>query len=260
MKKTSKFLLAILITAAFCASLTACSDNSGDDPNVSDGSDMPQISVDTSDEVQTAPEPPVTSDNTTPEESAAPETTPEIIPENTTDPVSEIITAEDTTPPETDRSETALIDETTVPETSPEVAGNTEPLDVSTVTDVSGSAIAQLALAQEGKLFFYGGASPETGFDNSGLIYYVLNQNGISCPRLTNQIAEMDGKITYEELQPGDIVFFEYEGSGKADFGGIYIGDGAMIVSTDEDRPVSKVDITTNYYQRTFQYGIKTGR
>ena len=49
-----------------------------------------------------------------------------------------------------------------------------------------------------------------------------------------------------------------FEISGKADFGGIYIGGGMMMVSTDEDRPVSVTDITTGYYQKIFQFGIKT--
>lgn len=238
MKKTNKLLSALAVTIALCALFTACS---GGDENNTDNpqSDMPQLVVDMSESAQTTPENPApnensdTAENTDPEETSQPE-------EASQEPVTE----------STERPETSIIEETT--SSAEETAPPAE------ITD--GNGVVQLAAAQEGKPFYFGGADPENGFDNSGLIYYVLNQNGITCPRLTFEIAEMGTKIGYDELQAGDIVFFEYEGSGKADFGGIYIGGGMMIVSTDEDRPVSKVDITTNYYQRTFQYGIKIGR
>lgn len=238
MKKTNKLLSALAVTIALCALFTACS---GGDENNTDNpqSDMPQLVVDMSESAQTTPENPAlnessdTAENTDPEENSQSEETPP-------EPAAET----------TERPETSIIEETTssAEETAP-------PAEIT-----NGNGVVQLAAAQEGKPFYFGGSDPENGFDNSGLIYYVLNQNGITCPRLTFEIAEMGTKIGYDELQAGDIVFFEYEGSGKADFGGIYIGDGMMIVSTDEDRPVSKVDITTNYYQRTFQYGIKIGR
>lgn len=205
---------------------------------------MPPISIDLSESAQTTPEI-TTAENTDP---------PETTPENTSETVSEItgsaetsdITEENTS----ERSETSIIEETTsgtvsVSEPQPDVSG-------------SGEGIVRLASAMEGKPFYFGGADPDTGFDNSGLMYYVLKENGIDCPRLTNEIAEWGEKVAFEELKPGYLVFFEYEGSGKADFGGIYIGGGMMMVSTDEDRPVSVTDITTEYYQKIFQFGIKT--
>lgn len=248
MKKTNKLLSALAVTIALCALFTACSggdENSTDNPQ----SDMPQISVDISDSAQTTPENPALNENSD-------------VPENTG---TEENSRSEETPQEpaaesTERPETSIIEETTSLEmTSSEMTSSAEET-AAPAEITNGNGVVQLAAAQEGKPFYFGGSDPETGFDNSGLIYYVLNQNGITCPRLTFEIAEMGTKIGYDELQAGDIVFFEYEGSGKADFGGIYIGDGMMIVSTDEDRPVSKVDITTNYYQRTFQHGIKIGR
>lgn len=243
MKKTNKLLSALAVTIAVCGLLTACSggdENSTDNPQ----SDMPQLSVDMSESAQTTPENPAqnensdTAENTVSEENSQSE-------ETSQEPATEA----------TERPETSIIEETTSSEMTSSAEETATPVEIT-----NGNGVVQLAAAQEGKPFYFGGSDPETGFDNSGLIYYVLNQNGITCPRLTFEIAEMGTKIGYDELQAGDIVFFEYEGSGKADFGGIYIGDGMMIVSTDEDRPVSKVDITTNYYQRTFQYGIKIGR
>lgn len=243
MKKTNKFLASVLAASMICLASAACS-SQGENEESTPESDMPPISIDLSESAQTTPE------ITTAENTDSPETTPE----NTSETVSEItgsaetsdITGESTS----ERSETSIIEETTsetvpVSEPQPDVSG-------------SGEGIVRLASAMEGKPFYFGGADPDTGFDNSGLMYYVLKENGIDCPRLTNEIAEWGEKVAFEELKPGYLVFFEYEGSGKADFGGIYIGGGMMMVSTDEDRPVSVTDITTEYYQKIFQFGIKT--
>ena len=243
MKKTNKFLASVLAASMICLAFAACS-SEGENEESTPESDMPPISIDLSESAQTTPEI-TTAENTDP---------PETTPENTSETVSEItgsaetsdITGENTS----ERSETSIIEETTsetvpVSEPQPDVSG-------------SGEGIVRLASAMEGKPFYFGGADPDTGFDNSGLMYYVLKENGIDCPRLTNEIAEWGEKVAFEELKPGYLVFFEYEGSGKADFGGIYIGGGMMMVSTDEDRPVSVTDITTEYYQKIFQFGIKT--
>ncbi len=243
MKKTNKFLASVLAASMICLAFAACS-SEGENEESTPESDMPPISIDLSESAQTTPEI-TTAENTDP---------PETTPENTSETVSEItgsaetsdITEENTS----ERSETSIIEETTsgtvsVSEPQPDVSG-------------SGEGIVRLASAMEGKPFYFGGADPDTGFDNSGLMYYVLKENGIDCPRLTNEIAEWGEKVAFDELKPGYLVFFEYEGSGKADFGGIYIGGGMMMVSTDEDRPVSVTDITTEYYQKIFQFGIKT--
>ncbi len=123
-----------------------------------------------------------------------------------------------------------------------------------------GESIAKLAAEQAGIMYKFGGASPDKGFDNSGLIYYALTQNGIECPRLTYQIAETGSKIEYDQLQTGDLAFFEYEGDGIAHFGGVYLGEGKMAISMSDDIPVKIVDITTNYYKSTFVWGICVAR
>lgn len=246
MKKTNKFLASVLAASMLGLALTACS-NESENGETTPESDIPQISVDLSESAQTTPE-------ITPAENTSPtETTPEITTENTSENTPES-TSEITEETTSERSETTIIGDVSS-DTSSDEAPVSEP---QPDTSENMGGIAELASAMEGKPFYFGGADPDTGFDNSGLMYYVLRQNGVDCPRLTNEIVEWGEKVTFEELKPGYLVFFEYEGSGKANFGGIYIGDGMMMVSTDEDRPVSKTDITTSYYQRTFQFGIKT--
>lgn len=231
-----------------CAAFTACS--KGDEPAAPNGSGQLNISdtpaadnlLQNDNNTSAEADPTGTEDEASTSEETENETN---APENTEDETSAAEetsgedTAPDTSPNGTDRTETAIIPENNGAQTG------------------TSSAVADLAKAQEGKPFYFGGADPNQGFDNSGLIYYVLNQNGISCPRLTGDIAAMDSKIGYDEIKAGDLVFFEMNGSGKADFGGIYIGEGKMVIAMSEEYPVRIVDITTNYYRDTFQYGIK---
>lgn len=241
MKRKNK-ISAMLIATIICLSLAACS-SGGEEGESSQEESMPQISIDMSESAQTTAENTEedTAENTSDTSETSPQTEKTEAAENT----------EETNP--TENTETSIINTeattTAAPETPPEVSPQPE---------AGANGITETAISMIGKPFFFGGADPETGFDNSGLMHYVLRANGLDCPRLTGDIAEWGEKVSYEEIQPGYLVFFEYEGSGKADFGGIYIGGGKMVVSTDEDKPVSEVDITTDYYKRTFRFGIKT--
>lgn len=119
-----------------------------------------------------------------------------------------------------------------------------------------GQRIADLAMSLIGSPFVLNGDSPD-GFDNSGFIYYVLRQNGfITCPRTTDAQSRMGARIERDKIKTGDLVFFELEGSGEADFGGIYIGNGKMVASLNPDTNVVEVDITTDYYTASFYGGI----
>ena len=91
-----------------------------------------------------------------------------------------------------------------------------------------GDAIAKSAYDMLGKPFTEGGYSAETGFDNSGLIYYALTSNGVDCPRGLTAQKEMGTEIALEKLEKGDIVFIK---DGDSFFGGIYTGDDTIVFS-----------------------------
>ena len=146
-----------------------------------------------------------------------------------------------------------------VSEPQPEESGS-ESSEASSAEEPAGSGIgqqvAESASALIGVPFAENGASP-SGFDNSGFIYYVLRENGyITCPRTTDEQSRMGTKITRDGLKPGDLVFFSYDGSGEANFGGIYIGNGAMVACLNPETNVCRVDITTDYYTENFCGGI----
>lgn len=76
-----------------------------------------------------------------------------------------------------------------------------------------GSAALSIALQFEGSPYVYGGASPSTGFDCSGLTMYAYAQLGISLPHSAGgqmSLLQRSGRFTtnINELQYGDLVFF----------------------------------------------------
>lgn len=158
-----------------------------------------------------------------------------------------------TQPPETVTEPLILTTETTTAatETAPEMQ---TPI-------LSGTTENKLTLTAEsliGIMFAEGGSSPDTGFDNSGFIYYVLKQNGyVNCPRGLSEQSVMGTKIEkMNELLSGDLVFFSENGT-NAQFGGIYKGDGIMISCPQPGQPVKETDITVNYYVNNFFTGVR---
>lgn len=103
-----------------------------------------------------------------------------------------------------------------------DVGGRVGPLNPSTSGGVVGIAMQYLGVP-----YVWGGASP-SGFDCSGLVMYVYAQIGISLPHGATAQYAAGTPISYDELQPGDLVFFG-SGGGYMSHVGIYIGGGQMI-------------------------------
>ncbi|TXI43280.1 C40 family peptidase [Methylophilus sp.] len=85
------------------------------------------------------------------------------------------------------------------------------------------------ALSLTGVDYKYGGRSPETGFDCSGFVQYVFKHAAqISLPPSARTISEMGDTVKREELQPGDLVFFNTLKSAFSHVG-IYVGNHQFI-------------------------------
>ena len=72
--------------------------------------------------------------------------------------------------------------------------------------------------------YVWGGASPRSGFDCSGLVQYVYGKLGISLPHYTVSQYRHGRSVSRSSLRPGDLVFFY--GLGHV---GIYAGRGKYI-------------------------------
>ena len=79
--------------------------------------------------------------------------------------------------------------------------------------------------------YVYGGSSPKTGFDCSGLVYYVYQQFGYELNRTAAEQAGNGSHVEADALEPGDVLCF-YKG-GTIGHSGIYIGDGNYVHAQD---------------------------
>ena len=80
-------------------------------------------------------------------------------------------------------------------------------------TPEAAKGVVRTAYAQMGKNYRSGGASPQKGFDCSGLIWWVYNKNGVKVPRITVDQARIGQSVPREQVRPGDIVVFRTSAS-----------------------------------------------
>ncbi|CNI01662.1 putative lipoprotein [Yersinia thracica] len=107
-------------------------------------------------------------------------------------------------------------------------------------------------MKQVGKPYRWGGTSPNTGFDCSGLIYYAYKDViRIKMPRTANEMYHLRdaAPVKRAELESGDLVFFNIANRGVADHVGVYLGNGKFIQSprTGEEIRISMLD--NDYWQ-----------
>ena len=115
-----------------------------------------------------------------------------------------------------------------------------------------GQQIAQYALQFLGYDYCWGGKDPSTGFDCSGLVYYVYGQFGYTLNRVAQDQARNGVAVSADALQPGDILCF-YSGSSYIGHVGIYIGDGKFVHAQNSATGVVITDLNGHYGQRGFE-------
>lgn len=99
----------------------------------------------------------------------------------------------------------------------------------------------------------YGGNNPETGFDCSGFVRYVFNQAAdIHLPRTANAISSHGQSITKQNLQPGDLVFFNTVRS-KISHVGIYLGSNQFIHAPRTGTVVRIDNMNKRYWASRFR-------
>jgi len=97
-----------------------------------------------------------------------------------------------------------------------------------------------------------GGNTVETGFDCSGFVRAIYEQSvGLLLPRRAEQQAAATQRIEKNELQPGDLVFFNTMRRAFSHVG-IYVGDGKFIHSPKPGAEVRVESMGVSYWQRRF--------
>jgi cell wall-associated NlpC family hydrolase len=101
---------------------------------------------------------------------------------------------------------------------------------------VSGGAAGaiQAAKSQLGRMYRYGGSSPATGFDCSGLMMWSWAQVGVGLPRTSRAQKSATQPVPMSQIQPGDLVFY----GSPVYHVGMYVGGGMIIDSPRTGKPV----------------------
>ena len=108
------------------------------------------------------------------------------------------------------------------------------------------------ALSLMGVKYSWGGKTPEGGLDCSGFVRFVFQQaTNLTLPHGARALSQMGAHVSSNDLQPGDLVFFN---TLKSSFShvGIYIGDNRFIHSPRTGREVVITDMTEKYWAKRF--------
>jgi len=105
------------------------------------------------------------------------------------------------------------------------------------------------AISLVGTPYHWGGNTPASGFDCSGLVAYVFRtEAGISLPRTSRAMAALDApKIPRNDLQPGDLLFFGHRH--RVNHVAIYVGNGRFVNAPDTGGTVRLDRLDGDYWR-----------
>ena len=116
------------------------------------------------------------------------------------------------------------------------------------------------AIGLVGTPYHWGGNTPQSGFDCSGLVVYVFREiAGVALPRTTQEMYALDiADVRRDRLQGGDLVFFNTYGRDISHVG-IYVGQDRFVHAPNEGGTV-RLDYLTNVYWNAHYRGAKRVR
>lgn len=98
----------------------------------------------------------------------------------------------------------------------------------------------------------FGGSSPETGLDCSGLVQNVFrNALGLDLPRTARDMARLGDKVGMNDLKPGDLVFFNTMRRAFSHVG-IYLGEGRFLHAPARGGEVRIEEMDKSYWLKRF--------
>lgn len=148
------------------------------------------------------------------------------------------------------RNEANAVDTTAASETAVQESHQEQTISNSSNSSTSSirSRIVNYALQFNGNPYVWGGTSLTNGTDCSGFTQSVFRDNGYSIPR-TSRTQAMGGRsISINNIQPGDLIF--YERNNTINHVGIYIGNGKVISASS---PETGIRITAYNYRQPYK-------
>jgi cell wall-associated NlpC family hydrolase len=114
--------------------------------------------------------------------------------------------------------------------------------------------IENIAKSQLGKDYQYGAIGPYQ-YDCSGFTKFVFSKQGITLPRVSREQARVGQFVSMENLQKGDLIFFNSKKSLAVSHVGIYLEEGNFIHASSTKDRVTISNLKTNYYKSHFTWG-----
>lgn len=113
------------------------------------------------------------------------------------------------------------------------------------------SKAISIAKSTLGVKYRWGGNSPQTGFDCSGLVRYSFSETGKYLPRTAAAMYKQGKKVTFSNLELGDLMFFAPNKASRPTHVAIYIGNNQFIHSSTS-RGVSLAQTNNTYWKPKF--------
>ncbi len=113
-----------------------------------------------------------------------------------------------------------------------------------------GEALVQNALRYEGVRYVFGGTSPSYGMDCSAFVRLVFSEYGIRLPRTAREQALVGNSVPFDQLQPGDRLYFSCKNS-YIDHCGIYAGGGYFVHCSSSHGGVAIDPLSSAFYWRS---------
>jgi len=116
------------------------------------------------------------------------------------------------------------------------------------------------SLSMVGIEYRWGGSSPQTGFDCSGLVTHVFKKiSGLVLPRSSHAIAKVGQPVPVDDLKPGDLVFFN---TMRHPFShvGIYLGEKRFVHAPSGGKSVGIADMTKSYWAKRYNGARRISR
>ncbi|MGQ0545859.1 MAG: C40 family peptidase [Betaproteobacteria bacterium] len=108
------------------------------------------------------------------------------------------------------------------------------------------------AVRQVGTAYHWGGRSPQTGFDCSGLVAHAFEEAwGLELPHSTQALRRAGQPVRFADLRPGDLVFYNTRGRPYSHVG-IYLGDGRFVHAPRRGAKVRIESLETRYWRTRF--------
>lgn len=110
------------------------------------------------------------------------------------------------------------------------------------------------AIGLVGTPYRYGGNTPVSGFDCSGLISFVYRDAaGLRLPRSTREMSAMRvPAVPRNALQPGDVLFFATSGGTTVSHAGIYVGEGRFVHAPSSGGTVRLDSLSSSYWAKAY--------